>query len=29
MILPEVGSNAKHEDLCNRCSATIDALEAR
>jgi isoleucyl-tRNA synthetase len=29
MILPEVGSNAKHEDLCNRCSATIDALEAQ
>jgi len=29
MILPEVGSNAKHEDLCNRCSDTIDALEAQ
>jgi isoleucyl-tRNA synthetase len=25
MILPEVGRNPKHEDLCNRCSAAIDA----
>ncbi|HTP76111.1 MAG TPA: class I tRNA ligase family protein, partial [Rhizomicrobium sp.] len=25
MILPEVGANPKHEDLCNRCSAAIDA----
>jgi hypothetical protein len=28
MILPEVGSNPKHEDLCDRCSATIDAMGA-
>ncbi|HEY2034954.1 MAG TPA: isoleucine--tRNA ligase [Rhizomicrobium sp.] len=27
MILPEVGSNPKHPDLCNRCSAAVDALE--
>jgi isoleucyl-tRNA synthetase len=25
MILPEVGTNPKHDDLCNRCSAAIDA----
>jgi isoleucyl-tRNA synthetase len=29
MILPEVGTNAKHEDLCERCSATIDAMETQ
>jgi isoleucyl-tRNA synthetase len=28
MILPEVGTNPKHEDLCDRCSATIDAMGA-
>jgi isoleucyl-tRNA synthetase len=28
MILAEVGTNAKHADLCDRCSATIDAMEA-
>jgi isoleucyl-tRNA synthetase len=27
MILPEVGSNEKHPDLCNRCSDAVDALE--
>ena len=27
MILPEVGKNPKHPDLCNRCSAAVDALE--
>jgi isoleucyl-tRNA synthetase len=27
MILPEVGSHPKHPDLCNRCSAAVDALE--
>jgi isoleucyl-tRNA synthetase len=26
MILPEVGNNAKHPDLCNRCSEAVDAL---
>ncbi|HJW41437.1 MAG TPA: isoleucine--tRNA ligase [Rhizomicrobium sp.] len=25
MILPEVGSNAAHSDLCNRCSEAVDA----
>ncbi len=28
MILPEVGVNPKHDDLCNRCSAAIDGAEA-
>ncbi|MBS0273319.1 MAG: isoleucine--tRNA ligase [Proteobacteria bacterium] len=27
MILPEVGGHPKHPDLCNRCSAAVDALE--
>ncbi|MGN6515696.1 MAG: zinc finger domain-containing protein, partial [Rhizomicrobium sp.] len=27
MILLEVGQNPKHPDLCNRCSAAVDALE--
>ncbi|MGZ5988005.1 MAG: isoleucine--tRNA ligase [Rhizomicrobium sp.] len=27
MILPEVGANPRHEDLCNRCAAAIDAAE--
>jgi isoleucyl-tRNA synthetase len=27
MILPEVGTNEKHPDLCNRCSEAVDALE--
>jgi isoleucyl-tRNA synthetase len=27
MILPEVGTNTKHPDLCNRCSDAVDALE--
>ncbi len=27
MILPEVGTNARHTDLCNRCSEAVDALE--
>jgi len=27
MILPEVGSHKNHPDLCNRCSAAVDALE--
>ena len=27
MILPEVGTNKKHPDLCNRCSDAVDALE--
>ncbi len=26
MILPDVGSNPRHEDLCDRCSAAIDAM---
>jgi isoleucyl-tRNA synthetase len=26
MILPEVGSNAAHSDLCNRCSEAVDAV---
>ncbi|MFL5237036.1 MAG: isoleucine--tRNA ligase [Rhizomicrobium sp.] len=26
MILPEVGQNPRHPDLCNRCSDAIDAL---
>jgi isoleucyl-tRNA synthetase len=26
MILPEVGSNPAHPDLCNRCSDAVDAL---
>ncbi len=26
MILPEVGQNPKHPDLCNRCSDAVDAL---
>jgi isoleucyl-tRNA synthetase len=26
MILPEVGSNPAHPDLCNRCSEAVDAL---
>jgi isoleucyl-tRNA synthetase len=25
MILPEVGKNPKHDDLCNRCSAAVDS----
>jgi isoleucyl-tRNA synthetase len=25
MILPEVGKNPKHDDLCNRCSEAVDA----
>ncbi len=28
MILPEVGQNARHPDLCNRCSDAVDALAA-
>ncbi|MBI3677226.1 MAG: isoleucine--tRNA ligase [Proteobacteria bacterium] len=27
MILPEVGQNPKHSDLCNRCSDAVDTLE--
>jgi isoleucyl-tRNA synthetase len=27
MILPEVGKNPRHTDLCNRCSDAVDALE--
>jgi isoleucyl-tRNA synthetase len=27
MILPEVGTNPRHSDLCNRCSAAVDAYE--
>jgi isoleucyl-tRNA synthetase len=27
MILPEVGKNPKHPDLCNRCSGVMDSLE--
>lgn len=27
MILPEVGKNPKHTDLCNRCADAVDALE--
>ena len=27
MILPEVGKNAAHPDLCNRCAGAVDALE--
>jgi hypothetical protein len=27
MILPEVGTNKAHPDLCNRCSEAVDALE--
>ena len=27
MILPDVGTNPKHEDLCDRCSAAVDLLE--
>ncbi|MFL6691079.1 MAG: isoleucine--tRNA ligase [Alphaproteobacteria bacterium] len=26
MILPEVGQNSRHPDLCNRCSDAVDAL---
>jgi isoleucyl-tRNA synthetase len=26
MILPEVGSNPEHPDLCNRCSKAVDGL---
>jgi isoleucyl-tRNA synthetase len=26
MILPEVGKNAAHTDLCNRCAAAVDSL---
>ncbi|MBS0470528.1 MAG: isoleucine--tRNA ligase [Proteobacteria bacterium] len=26
MILPEVGSNPAHDDLCNRCSEAVDAF---
>ena len=26
MILPEVGTNPKHDDLCNRCSEAVDGL---
>ncbi|MEI9889031.1 MAG: isoleucine--tRNA ligase [Rhizomicrobium sp.] len=26
MILPEVGSNPAHPDLCNRCSGAVDAI---
>ncbi|HEY1707583.1 MAG TPA: isoleucine--tRNA ligase [Rhizomicrobium sp.] len=26
MILPEVGKNPRHPDLCNRCSDAVDAL---
>jgi isoleucyl-tRNA synthetase len=26
MILPDVGPNPRHEDLCDRCSAAIDAM---
>jgi isoleucyl-tRNA synthetase len=28
MILEEVGENARHSDLCNRCSAAVDSLES-
>jgi isoleucyl-tRNA synthetase len=28
MILPEVGQNARHPDLCNRCSDAVDVLAA-
>ena len=27
MILPEVGRNKAHPDLCNRCAGAVDALE--
>jgi isoleucyl-tRNA synthetase len=27
VILPEVGSNAAHRDLCNRCAEAVDSLE--
>ncbi len=27
MILPEVGKNAAHPDLCNRCAGAVDFLE--
>ena len=27
MILPEVGTVARHADLCRRCSAAVDAME--
>ena len=26
MILPDVGQNPRHIDLCNRCSDAVDAL---
>jgi len=26
MILPDVGPNPRHEDLCDRCSAAVDAI---
>ncbi|MEJ1970474.1 MAG: class I tRNA ligase family protein [Rhizomicrobium sp.] len=29
MILPEVGSNPAHPDLCNRCSEAVDALDGQ
>jgi len=28
MVLPEVSANPKHPDLCKRCSAAVDSLEA-
>jgi len=27
MILPDVGTNPEHEDLCDRCSAAVDSME--
>jgi isoleucyl-tRNA synthetase len=27
MILPEVGTNPRHDDLCNRCAGVVDAIE--
>ncbi|HUO91543.1 MAG TPA: isoleucine--tRNA ligase [Rhizomicrobium sp.] len=29
MVLPEVGTVPRHDDLCRRCSAAIDALEGK
>jgi isoleucyl-tRNA synthetase len=27
MVLPEVGKNPNHTDLCNRCADAVEALE--
>ena len=29
MILPEVGKNPSHPDLCERCAGAVNTLEAR